>query len=84
MKPKTKKHAEQVLLSMIVLRATKVWGGDPMTLVRYLRICKPKINLQKLIDSGDFDFGHDISGICAHIDSETGKLKDCFLPRCAR
>lgn len=41
------------------------------------------IDLDKLLDTPDFDFMHDIAGITNCLDRETGKLKDCFLPRCA-
>lgn len=41
------------------------------------------LKLQELLDADDFDFSHDFWGISRHIDRTTGKLKDCFLPRCA-
>lgn len=44
----------------------------------------PPMNLQKLLDSSDFDFVHDLDGISNHISHETGKIGGCFLPRCAR
>ena len=42
------------------------------------------LDLQKLLDADDFNFAHDVDGIYWHLDRNTGKLKDCFLPRCAR
>ena len=42
------------------------------------------LNLYKFLHSKRFDFGHDIAGIQRHIDRNTGQLRDCFLPRCAR
>lgn len=41
------------------------------------------LNFQKLLDFDDFNFNHDFYGIRKHIDRNTGKLKDCFLPRCS-
>lgn len=41
------------------------------------------LDLQKLLDAPDGDFGHDVFGIRRFIDRETGKLTDCFVPRCA-
>lgn len=40
------------------------------------------LDLQKLLDAPDSDFGHDIFGIRRHMDRSTGELRDCFLPRC--
>lgn len=41
------------------------------------------LNLTKLASAPSFDFSHDVFGIYRHIDRETGKLGDCFVPRCA-
>lgn len=43
------------------------------------------LNIEQL--ANDFsigDFGHDIRGIQANIDRATGKLLNCFLPRCSQ
>ncbi len=42
-----------------------------------------ELDLQKLLDAPDSDFGHDVFGIRRHINRRTGQLEDCFLPRCA-
>lgn len=39
-----------------------------------------RLRLQEFLDSDDLDFVHDIGGIMGHIDQNTGKLTDCFLP----
>lgn len=39
------------------------------------------LRLQELLDAEANDFAHDILGIRRHLDRETGKLQDCFLPR---
>jgi hypothetical protein len=41
------------------------------------------MDFAKLLAAKDFDFYHDMFGIQAHIDRTSGKLKDCFLPRCS-
>ena len=41
------------------------------------------LDLDKLLNFPEFDFYHDIYGIIRHLDRQTGKLMDCFLPRCA-
>lgn len=41
------------------------------------------LDLQKLLDAGDGNFGHDVFGIRRHMNRETGKLEGAFLPRCA-
>lgn len=40
-----------------------------------------KLRLLDLLTTDDFNFMHDITGIGRHLDRETGKLKDHFLPR---
>ena len=42
------------------------------------------LDFQKLLSFPDFDFWHDVYGIQACINRETGELENCFLPRCAR
>lgn len=41
------------------------------------------LHLTRLLAFPNFDFTHDVSGIAAHINRDTGKLMDSFLPRCA-
>jgi hypothetical protein len=42
-----------------------------------------RLDLSKLLTADDFTFAHDMDGIARHLDRDTGKLGDCFLPRCA-
>lgn len=42
------------------------------------------LDFAKLLDFASDDFVHDITGIQANIDRRSGKLLNCFLPRCAR
>lgn len=42
-----------------------------------------KLDLDVLHNFNEQNFYHDIIGIIHHLDRETGKLKDCFVPRCA-
>lgn len=44
----------------------------------------PPVDLDALSKADDFNFIHDLGGICNHIDRTTGKLTGCFLPRFAR
>lgn len=41
-----------------------------------------RLDLNKLLDFDDFNFAHDINGIDANINKNTGKLANSFLPRC--
>jgi hypothetical protein len=43
--------------------------------------CGNPLRLQELLDTDDGNFAHDVFGIQRHLDRDTGKLKDCFLPR---
>lgn len=42
-----------------------------------------KIDFKRLLEADDFNFAHDIVGIQQHLNRETGKLENCFLPRFA-
>ena len=42
------------------------------------------LDLAKLLAFPDTDFAHDVFGIQRHMNRNTGKLGDCFLPRCAK
>lgn len=41
------------------------------------------LKLSELASADNFNFAHDVFGIRRHIDRQTGKLGDCFLPRFA-
>ena len=42
-----------------------------------------KLDLNKLLKADRFNFAHDVLGIRRYINRKTGKLMECFLPRCA-
>lgn len=42
-----------------------------------------KLDLAALSATDDGNFGHDVFGIRRHLNRETGKLEDCFVPRFA-
>lgn len=42
------------------------------------------LDFEKLLAFDNFNFAHDICGIQAHMNRATGKIEDCFLPRCAK
>lgn len=42
-----------------------------------------RLDLDAMIRASNYDFMHDIMGINRHLDRDTLKLKDCFLPRFA-
>lgn len=42
-----------------------------------------KLDLAGLGGADEGNFGHDVFGIRRHINRDTGKLKDCFVPRYA-
>lgn len=42
------------------------------------------LKLEDMLEAGDGDFAHDVFGIYRHIDRNTGKLADGFLPRFSR
>ena len=42
-----------------------------------------KLDLDKFLALEHSDFIHDVCGIRSNMDRETGKLENCFVPRCA-
>jgi len=59
---------------------------DRMTAMMDIEACHLNgclLDLEKLRDFDNFNFAHDICGIARHMDRNTGKLTDCFVPRCA-
>ena len=42
------------------------------------------IDLDGLATAPEADFGHDVFGIYRHLDRNTGRLMDCFVPRYRR
>lgn len=42
------------------------------------------LDFDKLLKFDGFNFYHDIIGIRKHLDRQTGKLQNCFLPKCAK
>ncbi len=41
------------------------------------------LKLGSLLAADDFNFSHDVFGIRRHLDRTTGKLLNCFVPRCS-
>jgi hypothetical protein len=41
------------------------------------------LQLEALLNASEADFVHDVGGITAHLDRQTGTLTDCFVPRYA-
>lgn len=39
------------------------------------------LKLEELLNADDFNFAHDICGIRANINRDSGEMNNCFLPR---
>lgn len=81
---------EARLIQKIVTRALNnsyITGGEIIALEMDLAACNANgtpLDFEKLLAFDAFNFAHDIGGIRRHLDRDTGKLKDCFTPRCVR
>jgi hypothetical protein len=42
------------------------------------------LRLDELLAADDFNFAHDLFGIAEHLNRETRKLENCFVPRFAK
>lgn len=84
--------ADRDLIQKIVERSDTLYAlvglkDDRLTRSLDLTACHcngTPLDLAKLLAFDDANFGHDVLGIRRHIDRHTGKLGDCFLPRCAK
>lgn len=84
--------AEKLVIRFIVKRAIKLgkeWSlpVDPMDIEMDLRATNANgcpLDFDKLLTAPNGDFGHDVWGIRRHLNRETGKLGDFFLPRCSK
>lgn len=75
---------ESDLILKIVKRAKTT---DRLSLNMDITACHANgcpLDLEKLLAFDDFNFYHDINGISRNINRTTGKLENCFLPRCAK
>lgn len=77
---------EQTAVDRIIERAMKLdVGFERLTLRMDLAATHNQVplNLDAFAAGDAFNFAHDIGGIARHMDRETGKLTDCFVPRFA-
>ena len=86
MKRKLSKE-EYALCNKIAERSVNVCGFDKCTAFMDITICHSEareIKLEDLLNAPLEDFAHDVFGINQHLDHDTHKLTDCFLPRYAK
>lgn len=86
MKRKLSKE-EYALCNKIAERSVRVCGFDKCTAFMDITICHSEvreIKLEELLNAPLEDFAHDVFGINQHLDHDTHKLTDCFLPRYAK
>lgn len=82
---------DALLIAEIGVRATAMAAQldrtyDPLAAIMDVTACHANgcpLDLQALLDSEPYDFVHDVFGIRAHIDRDTGRMGGCFLPRFA-
>ena len=68
-------------------RASKELRMDKARTIMDLNACHSNgcpLDLEELSKAKGFSFVHDLAGIANHIDRDTGKLTDCFVPRYAK
>lgn len=80
---------EALTIRAIVERADKLAkehdaSVDKLSLSMDITACHANgcpLELERLLAADDFNFAHDVFGIMRHMNRETGRLGDCFLPR---
>ena len=88
-----KQHEEYELIHRIATRAFNILTGmdgidlrlPKMRIVMDLDVCHEHrpLDLAGLLEARPGDLLHDVTGIAAHLDQDTGQLRDCFAPRYA-
>ncbi|WP_321782383.1 hypothetical protein [Burkholderia pyrrocinia] len=69
-----------------LLKAKGLPSVDSLDLHMDLTACHANgcpIDWERLNAADDFTLAHDVGGIRGHINRRTGRIEDCFLPRCA-
>jgi hypothetical protein len=81
-----KSDVEYKLLSLIANRISKASGRPYLDWLMDVELAYQDcpMRLEGLLNAGDSDFYHDLDGIRNHLNRETGKLEDCFVPRFAQ
>jgi len=82
--PKERKTVQAIVKRWLAMQ--KRWGialSDAMSVEMDLYATHGDCGLKfaALLAADDFNFGHDLSGIQAHMNRRTGKLDNHFLPR---
>lgn len=57
---------------------------DRLNMIMSLTACHAngtKLDLEGLLKASPIDLSHDVQGVCQNINTNTGKLDNCFLPR---
>ena len=86
----TKCKKDLKLIHKIIARAMNMdifSGVDRLDMEMDISACHANgnpLDLQRLLDADDFNFLHDVGGIRGHLNRKTGKLTDCFRPRCSK
>lgn len=88
----TATQAERALIEKIASRAMGMRGisnayADKIdveldVLAAHANGCPLK--LADMLNADDFQFAHDVFGIARHLNRKTGRLENCFVPRCAK
>ena len=78
---------EYAFCNKIAERAVKDCGFDKCTAFMDITICHSEaieMKLEELLNAPLEDFSHDVFGINHHLNHDTHKLTDCFIPRYAK
>ena len=57
------------------------YGHVEDRLSRFMDLDYSGVDVERLLSFPDADFYHDMNGIFVHMDRETCRLGDCFVPR---
>jgi hypothetical protein len=86
MKTKTQGRIDIDLQFQCVDRAVRQFDVDRHSTILDLFFANENVpmDFERLLNFPLADFAHDIFGIQRHMNRQTTKLEDCFVPRCAK
>lgn len=81
-----KKVYETLLKILERIKKENVSYADRMSMFMDLNVARKEFNmdLDQLLNFDSFNFIHDVLGIARNINRNTKRIKNCFLPRCAK
>lgn len=81
------KIVDRAYATLDAATVSRLWDGERISMMMDLSACHANgcpLRLEELLNADGLHFTHDVCGIAANIDRETGRLGNFFVPRFAQ